>query len=339
MKNLYYFSILVFLFALTSCDKKLDQPIAGKYNISGTVFLITDSIGKIDTTKIKGCDIRLGISPTDADDYILSTSTNSFGYFQFNKISSQTYHLWATYKNEDEHSIQQTVSINKDKLNEDDVSIVNIYFKNVIEETVSYRIEGKLVYEDLLTGKILPANDAQITYTRTSPNYEITNTCDAGADGIFTIDDLNFFDVIAIDYTLKQTGAGEVLYKNAKSDNLIVQDSVTILSPEPLNYFSGGDLLVTVIDDNQTPQNNFNVCLYSNRVSFQQDTASTCRGNYTDTPTNAYGKALFFNLPESGKIYIRSSKLLSGGTFLQTTDSIDLIDSDVYQFAVLDSIQ
>jgi hypothetical protein len=330
-----FISLIVATIVCVGCEKSLDQPTGGEFNIAGTVFLVTDSLGVIDTTKIStDCIVRLGLNPLDEDDFILSKSTVKFGYFEFRNIAKMNYSLWVTHTLQNQE-FRRMIEINHNELIEGEILNKHIYLHRKLPEVSNYTIEGQLFFRDTVTSESRIAAYSIIELVRTTSESESMQEFKANLDGTFKITGLEFFDFIELKFTYIDTiSENSVIYEY--STDFLLQDSLTQLNPINLTYQEGGDLLVRIIDENETPQNNARVCLYSNRISFESDTTANCTGNYDFKETNTSGQSLFFDLPETGRIYLRTTSAINDTTFLSAVDSVDLINSSLLQFIQLD---
>lgn len=325
MKNTLLF--LVSFFLLVSC-KKDDSGLGENGIIRGTLY-IHDTISN-NPVPVANADIYIGFeSKPDATHYNYKVKSDNSGNFDFLYLGEKgTYTIYTEYT---------TKVSGQDMIYKKDTSGVMAkktptIFKLMLEpQNHTGNMIGTVLIKDSLTNSLVPVVNANVylgyKFGPTSSNYLLKVVTDINGYFSTSIVDKSTFDSYQL-YIEKNipTGGHSIQYTNLITYLSFVsaQNKIQLLPSDSIGYYS-----ILFRDNNNTPQPNVNVCLFSNRHSFLN--SAVCSGSFYNSKTNYNGLMYVSNLSVNGKYYIKAYQV-AGQDTTWVKDSLIAPNSRYYRF-------
>jgi len=309
--------IAVIVVVIISCNKyndlKQDDPLTDPSYLHGRLFL-SDTLTQ-NSVGVPLISKKVTLSYSDATDknaYILSTTTDTEGYFKFVNINARRTYII---------SYTETVSGKTYFATSTAIALPAPAVTLVANLSLTGQ-NGMIVRVQTTSG--VPVNGANVCIA-SSQVPSNNNTCD-GSNYSLTSDANGHASTFGITagtyYIFSKITINNVLYLGKQTiivSNKVEQPIITLNIPPSVTPSNG--LNVILVDKNNSPVANGTVCLFTSRILANRDTCEN--SNYSFT-TDATGKGAITNLnPE--KYYILGQVALKGLKLL-ARDSVTISD-------------
>ncbi|WP_128546051.1 hypothetical protein [Larkinella soli] len=306
---------------VAACNVESAEPgFGGNTIIEGRVFL-PDTLTNAPLPLPKAV-VRIRFKPGDPEAFDYTDTTDADGYYRFanltgkkSGVKSGYYYLSCTYSlttrfgrvryvARDSVDIPNKLDTRKSRVTK------NLTLQRDSAAKDGFFIFGVTKIDDILTGSkvVQPKVTVRLT-TDSSRQSPYLYSQESDASGYYRFNNLAEGKYY-LSYQYSGTASGQTLLYTKKEDANLMKGTQTALQKDALLSFAPatGDLVLSVIDGDSTPQASFSYCIFTNKQTW--NVATTCEGSLISGKTNRQGRDLVRGLRPNVNYYVLATDSL-----------------------------